>query len=70
MNADNYSHLTNEQLNHLIHTLSKQSRDRYAISEEGGQEIDRRLQALDELVRESEALGLYTSNTNEKPSVR
>lgn len=39
MNADNYSHLTTPELNQLIHKLSKQSRDRYAISERGMEEL-------------------------------
>lgn len=38
------------------------------LSELGKARALERRQALDELVRESEALGLYTSNTNEKPS--
>ncbi len=37
------------------------------FSELGRQRALERKQALEELVRESEALGLYTSNTNEKP---
>lgn len=51
-----YSHLTTEQLNQLIHDLSRESARSYHAG------------FLDELARESEALGLYTSNTDEKPS--
>ena len=45
---NDYSHLTNEQLNQLIHTLSKQSRDRYAISDRGlgGYNVYQTIEAL------------------------
>lgn len=53
---DNYSHLSTPELNQLIHDLSRESARSYQAG------------LLDELTKESEALGLYTSNTNEKPS--
>lgn len=49
-----YSHLSTPELNQLIHDLSRESARLYQAG------------LLDELTKESEALGLYTSDTNEK----
>lgn len=53
---NDYSHLTNEQLNQLIHDLSIESARSY------------RAGLLDELARESEALGLYAQETHARAS--
>jgi len=45
--VDNYSHLTTPELNQIIHDLSRESARAYHAG------------FLDELARESEALGLY-----------
>jgi hypothetical protein len=56
MTKSSLDEMTTPELNQLIHDLSRESARSYQAG------------LLDELTKESEALGLYQSNTSEKPS--
>lgn len=56
MTTPDYSHLSTPELNQLIHDLSRESARLYQAG------------LLDELTKESEALGLYAQETHARAS--